>query len=45
VDHLGIQVESKDIVLRELGRVKTEGLPAPGRGLTLAKSGSCCSPS
>ena len=27
VDHMGIQVESKDIVLRELARVKAAGLP------------------
>ena len=94
VDHMGIQVESKDIVLRELARVKAAGLPVReefsvdcchanqdkfwvadpdgvewevyvlnhdleegsacatdvqhvtlGKGLALATSGSCCSPS
>jgi len=94
VDHMGIQVESKEIVLRELGRVKAAGVPVReefsvdcchanqdkfwvsdpdgvewevyvlnhdledvvacatdvqhvtiGKGLTLAKGSSCCSPS
>ncbi len=94
VDHMGIQVESMDVVLRELGRVKAAGLPVReefsvdcchanqdkfwvsdpdgvewevyvlnhdiedgaacvtdvqhvtlGKGLSVVKGGSCCSPS